>query len=233
MRARLAVVLLMGMTLSCQSDSPLNPTASRPTPRPLASTHSVAPAPAPTATRTPSATPVTVIVIVLPTATPTPAAIATSTPSAAPTPRPTAAPAPRSTTDPTCLDLKTVPPDPVPVFTGRGCRTSEGFVPVRDPASGAEGCIRNWRCADGDDRYQPAARIGASLNSGGPGGVHRCQKGEGMGPEFICDAGRFGQEAYGRNITDGGAIIEIPKEADGRQPGAWERAGICRPLLCN
>jgi hypothetical protein len=231
MRVRLAIFALASLTLSCQSDPPLEPNAVR------SENRSVSVAGAASATPIPTPAPVApaVVLVALPTSTPTPAATPAPQPTSTPvpvataTPRPTAAPTP---SDPLCLDLATVPSSPVPIFTGRGCKTSEGFVPVRDPGTGADGCIRNWRCADGDERFQPVVRIGGSLNGGGPGGVHRCNAGEGFGPEYICDTGRPGQEAYGRNITDAGGIIQPATEPDGRVPGAWERAGICRPVIC-
>ena len=225
----LALGALAGLILSCHSDAPVNPSAPRPVPRAVAA-GGVVPTPVPLVTPTPLPTATATPTVAAPTATPTTATIPTPTPTASPTPRPVATSQPLS--DPTCLDLSTVPSTAVPVFTGQGCRTNEGFVPVRDPGTNTEGCVRNWRCADGDDRYQPAARIGASLNTGGPNGVHRCNPGEGAGPEFICDTGRAGQEAYGRNIHDDGRIIQPPPESDGRIPGAWERAGICRPVVC-
>jgi hypothetical protein len=231
MRVRLATFAWVGLTLSCQSDPPLEPNAVRPENRSVSVAGAVSATPVPVVPA--------VVLVALPTSTPTPVATpaptpaptGTPAPTATATPRPTAAPTP-TPSDPFCLDLATVPSSPVPIFTGRGCKTSEGFVPVRDPGTGADGCIRNWRCADGDERYQPVVRIGGSLNGGGPGGVHRCSPGEGFGPEYICDAGRPGQEAYGRNITDAGGIIQPATEPDGRVPGAWERAGICRPVIC-
>ena len=253
MRGRLVGSLVV-FSLACQSDPPVTPNAVGPASRRLATARSLqtngapivllSPAiPTPSPTSLPLATP-TPTAAISPTATPTPAPatatpVATATPIATPTatpaPRPTATPTPRpsvAASDPECLDLATVPSQAVPIFTGRSCRTSEGFLPIRDPATGAEGCVRNWRCADGDQRFQPVVRIGASLNGGGPDGVHRCHVGEGMGPEYICDAGRAGQEAYGRNITDSGGIIEPPREPNGYLPGPWERAGICAPVLC-
>jgi len=230
MRLRVVVGALAGLTLSCQSETPVKPTAARPAARPAGATGVILAAPA-----VPSPTPAPIILIELPAPTPRPVATATAnatiTPTPTATPRPVATPAPRPA-DPFCLDLATVPSSPVPVFTGRSCRTSEGFLPVLDPGTQTDGCIRNWRCEDGDQRYQPIERIGTSLNTGGQGGVHRCNPGEGMGPEFICDGGRPGQEAYGRNVTDAGAIIQPAPEPNGRVPGAWERAGICRPVLC-
>lgn len=248
MRARLSIAAVAGLaSLSCHSDAPVTPTATRTapraTPRPVVAAARLIKAPPtsapiagvsglviPTATPLPSATPTPTV---LPTATPTPGTASTPTRTPTPVPAPTATPRPAQTSgDPSCLDLSTVPDDPVPIFTGRACRTNEGFVPLEDPRTGAQGCIRNWRCEDGDQRYQPIVRIGNSLRYGGPDGVHRCNPGEGMGPGFICDTGRPGQDAYGRNITDDGRVIQPAREPDGRLPGAWERAGICRPVIC-
>lgn len=195
------------------------------------------PTPRPTATVTPTAGPTSLPTTTSPTSTPAPS----STPA---TPTPTATPAPTATATPAdvagCLNVDAIPLSPVPVFTGGACRGA--FVTVGAPRFGNAndpseitgwdaGCVRDWPCADGDQRYRPARRIGDSLAGGGLGGVHRCLPGEGMGPQFICDAGRAGQDAYGRNIRDDGTIIYPPAGVDDGEP--WRRASICAPVRCS
>lgn len=152
---------------------------------------------------------------------PTPTPAATPTPTRRPT---TATPTPAPTDNPDCVDMSRVPTFAVPVFTGQPCRAAQGYVPVGDG-----GCVRDWSCADGDQRYSPAARIGASLATGGVNGVHRCLEGEAPGPQFICDAGRNAQEAWGRPITANLAIIPAGPEDNGEP---WRRAAICAPVCC-
>lgn len=168
---------------------------------------------------------------VTPTATPT--STPTSTPTVPPTVAPTSTPTPEPTAAPidltVCLRRDEVPAGPVPVFTGRPCRIRDGFLPVWDPGTATDGCIRNWRCADGNQEFQPIVKIGDSLRWGGPNGVHRCNDGEAPGPGYICDAGRPPQEAYGRNM-DGNGNILVPDGVDRDTP--WSRAGICKPVWC-
>lgn len=169
------------------------------------------PRPGPDPTRTP--------VVISPTPTWSPSPSPSPTPGPVVTVPPAVPPAPVGVDLTTCLRRNEVPAQPVPIFTGKPCKIREGFVPIEQG-----GCVRNWLCADGDQEYQPVKKIGDSLRWGGPEGVHRCG-------EFICDAGRPGQEAYGRNVDGNGNVI-VPPAGDPDHDTPWSRAGLCKPVWC-
>jgi hypothetical protein len=190
-----------------------------------------------TPTPTPSRPPV--VIEPTPTFTPVPPPSPTATPGAVVTATPPVVTPPPAAGDPlACLLENEVPPFPVPIWTGKPCRIRDGFIPIGDPVTGEEGCIRNWRCKfvnercnPGDDCSSPARRIMPSLAHGGPNGVHRCRADEPPGPGFICDAGREAQEAYGRNVDGNGNILTRPEgDPDYRQD--WSRASICHAKYC-
>lgn len=173
--------------------------------------------PTPTPTRTPTATPTPIA--------PTDIPITTPTPTPAPTPE-----------DPeACVDMLGVPSQAVPVFSDNAwpCRPGrrEVLSPRREDGNLPErrGCVRNWVCADGKQDFQPARVIARALHFGGINGVHACLPGEGPGLGFICDAGRYGQEGYGRNIFDDLSIVPAGPDDEGEP---WRRAGICAPVRC-
>ncbi len=152
-----------------------------------------------------------------PAPTPTPSPAPTTAPTQAPTAAPTIPPAP----DVACLNLASVPRQAVRAVQAGPCRP--GFR--RLDYAGGHVCLANWSCADGDDSKNCPNKLDPDINA-----FHNLTPDPTDG--MIHDGEHPRTDAYCRNLYDNDAIMQPGAEPDGYVPQAWERAGVCRPVIC-